>query len=166
MAEEPSRGSHAIKLMYVCMYFKQRFYRPVTVLESLKRFLHIIARKKGEPTIQKHLTLHQPVLKCSKSNERSIFNKRVRELRLAYGKVIWVNEVKTVLNWGLFLSLVVTCLSRELYWLISCNFKATNCRYFSAADSYVKIDTTSAKENINAYPAGAPNEDIVQNHLT
>ena len=47
MAEEPPRGSsYAIKLMYVCMYFKQRFYRPFTVLESLKRFLHIIARKK------------------------------------------------------------------------------------------------------------------------
>ena len=46
MAEEPPRGSsYAIKLMYVCMYFKQRFYRPVTVLESLKRFLHIIVRR-------------------------------------------------------------------------------------------------------------------------
>ena len=32
----------------------------------LKRFLDIIARKKGEPTIPKNLTLHQPVLKCSK----------------------------------------------------------------------------------------------------
>ena len=32
------------------------------------RFLHIIARKKGEPTIRKNLTLHQPVLKCSKSD--------------------------------------------------------------------------------------------------
>ena len=39
------------------------FYRPVTVLKSLKRFLHIITRKKGEPTIRKNLTLHQPVLK-------------------------------------------------------------------------------------------------------
>ena len=69
MAEEPPRGSsYAIKLMYVCMYFKQGFYRPVTVLESLKRFLHIIARKKDEPTIGKNLTLHQPVLKFSKSN--------------------------------------------------------------------------------------------------
>ena len=48
-------------------------------------------------------------------------------------------------NWRLFLSLLVTCLSRELYWLISCNFKATNCRYFSAADSYVKKDVTSKK---------------------
>ena len=31
-----------------------------------------------------------------------------------------------------------------------------NCRYFSAADSYVKVDTTSAKENINAYPEIRP----------
>ena len=45
-----------------------RFYLPVAVLKSLKRFLHIIARKKGEPTIRKNLTLHHPVLKCSKSN--------------------------------------------------------------------------------------------------
>ena len=39
--------------MYVCMYFKQRFDRPVTVLESLKRFLHIIARKKTNQQYEK-----------------------------------------------------------------------------------------------------------------
>ena len=53
MVEEPPRGSYAIKLMYVCMYFKQRFYRPVTVLESLKRFLHIIVRKKTNQQYEK-----------------------------------------------------------------------------------------------------------------
>ena len=53
MAEEPLRGSYAIKLMYVCMYFNQRFYWPVTVLKSLKRFLYIIARKKASQQYEK-----------------------------------------------------------------------------------------------------------------
>jgi len=66
MAEEAPRGSYAIK--YVCMYFKQRFYRPVAVPESLKRFLHIIVRKKANQQYEKNLTLHQPALKFFKSN--------------------------------------------------------------------------------------------------
>ena len=74
------------------------FYRPVTVLKSLKRFLYIIAQKKGEPTIRKNLTLHQPLLKCSKPNERPIFNKCFWELRLAYGKVIWFNKAKILMK--------------------------------------------------------------------
>ena len=53
MEEEPPRGSYAIKLMYVCMYFKQRFYRPVAVLESLKRFLHIIVQKRRTNNMKK-----------------------------------------------------------------------------------------------------------------
>ena len=70
MAEEPPRGSsYAIKLIYVCMYFKQRFYLPVTVLKSLKPGSYIsLLEKKGEPTIRENRTLHHPVLKCSKSN--------------------------------------------------------------------------------------------------
>jgi len=52
----------------VCMYFKQRFYRPVTVLESLKRFLHIIAQKKASQQYEKNLALHQPALKFFKSH--------------------------------------------------------------------------------------------------
>ena len=75
-----------------------RFYLSVTVLKYLKKFLHIIVRKNGEPTIRKNLTLHQPVLKCSKPNQRPIFNKRFWELRLAYGKVIWFNKAKILMK--------------------------------------------------------------------
>ena len=42
MAEEPPRGSYAIKLMYVCMYFKQRFYRPVLHIFLEKRLQWLI----------------------------------------------------------------------------------------------------------------------------
>ena len=52
--------------------------------------------KKDEPSIQKHLTLHQPLRKFSKSNQRPIFNQRGGKLRFAYGKVIWFNKVKIV----------------------------------------------------------------------
>ena len=60
------KGVELCNKVNVCIL--SRFYRPVTVLESLKRFLHIIARKKTNQQYKKNLTLHQPVLKFSKSN--------------------------------------------------------------------------------------------------
>ena len=51
MAEEPPRGSsYAIKLIYVCMCFKQRFYLPVTVLKSLKpgSYISLLEKKANQ----------------------------------------------------------------------------------------------------------------------
>ena len=100
MAEEPQRGSYAIKLMYVCMYvcILSNVFTGQSPSSIFEEVLTYHCSKKDEPTIWKNLILHQPVLKFSTSNERPIFNKRVGELRLAYGKVIWFNEVKIVLK--------------------------------------------------------------------
>ena len=79
------KGSYAIKLMYGCMHFKQRFYRPVTVLESLKRFLHIIARKKASPKCGKiSLCINQ----CW--NSLNLIN--VQFLTNALGNYVWLTE--------------------------------------------------------------------------
>ena len=86
MAEEPPRGSsYAIKLMYVCMYFKQGFYRPVTVLESLKRFLHIITRKK---TNQQYEKISLCINQCW--NSLNLIN--VQFLTNALGNYVWLTE--------------------------------------------------------------------------
>ena len=86
MAEEPPRGSsYAIKLMYVCMYFKQGFYRPITVLESLKRFLHIIARKK---TNQQYEKISLCINQCW--NSLNLIN--VQFLTNALGNYVWLTE--------------------------------------------------------------------------
>ena len=85
MAEEPPRGSCAIKLMYVCMYFKQRFYRPVTVLESLKRFLHIIVRKKTNQQYEK-------ISFCISQCWNSLHLMNVQFLTNALGNYVWLTE--------------------------------------------------------------------------
>ena len=70
MAEEPPRGSnYAIKLMYVCMYvFKATFLPAIHRPRIFEEVPSYHCSKKDEPSIQKHLTLHQPVRKFSKSN--------------------------------------------------------------------------------------------------
>ena len=86
MAEQPPRGSsYAIKLMYVCMYFKQGFYRPVTVLESLKRFLHIITRKK---TNQQYEKISLCINQCW--NSLNLIN--VQFLTNALRNYVWLTE--------------------------------------------------------------------------
>ena len=52
MAEEPPRGSYAIKLMYVCMYFKQRLFLPASHRPRIfEEVLTYHCSKKDEPTI-------------------------------------------------------------------------------------------------------------------
>ena len=71
--------------MYVCMYFKQGFYRPITVLESLKRFLHIIARKK---TNQQYEKISLCINQCW--NSLNLIN--VQFLTNALGNYVWLTE--------------------------------------------------------------------------
>ena len=96
MAEEPPRGSsYAIKLMYVCMYFKQRFYRPVTVLESFKRFLHTIARKKAN---QQYGKISLCINQCW--NSLNLIN--VQFLTNAFGNYVWLTETSGLMKLKLF----------------------------------------------------------------
>ena len=79
------KGVELCNKVNVCMYFKQGFYRPVTVLESLKRFLHIFARKK---TNQQYEKISLCINQCW--NSLNLIN--VQFLTNALGNYVWLTE--------------------------------------------------------------------------
>ena len=87
MAEEPPRGSsYAIKLIYVCMCFKQRFYLPVTVLKSLKPGSYIsLLEKKANQQYEK---ISLCIIQCW--NALNLIN--VQFLTNAFGNYVWLTE--------------------------------------------------------------------------